>query len=78
LPPYGIITPPTFAMMKAIGGLYRSMPDATAMTPARPPETVQNGSPRELMYAPSRPPARPMSMLNTKADRFVGVPKTVV
>ena len=73
-----MITPPTMAMTNASAGWYRSMPAATAMTPARPPETVQNGSARELMYAPSRPPARPMSMLNTKAERFVGVPKIVV
>ena len=29
------------------------------MTPARPPETVQNGSPRLAKYPPVKPPAKP-------------------
>jgi hypothetical protein len=44
------------------------------MTPASPPDTVQNGSARELRYAPIMPPDRPISVLNANAERFIGCP----
>lgn len=48
------------------------------MTPASPPETVQNGSPREEMYAPMMPAPSPISVLKANAETFVGVPSIVM
>ena len=43
------------------------------MTPASPPETVQNGSPRLAKKAPVNPPAKPNVMIMEIEPSVVGL-----
>jgi hypothetical protein len=43
------------------------------MTPARPPEIVQNGSPRLAKYPPVNPPAKPIVMIIEIEPSVVGL-----
>ena len=42
------------------------------MTPARPPDSVQKGSPRLAKYPPVKPPAKPSVIANVIDESVVG------
>ena len=50
-----------------------SAPADTEITPARPPESVQNGSPRLAKYPPVNPPANPIVIANVIDESVVGL-----
>jgi hypothetical protein len=48
-----------------------SAPADTEITPAKPPESVQKGSPRLAKYPPVKPPAKPIVIANVIAYSVV-------
>ena len=50
-----------------------SAPADTPITPARPPEIVQNGSPRLAKYPPVKPPAKPIVITIVIEPSVVGL-----
>jgi len=50
-----------------------SAPAETEMTPASPPDSVQNGSPRLAKYPPVNPPAKPIVIAKVIEESVVGL-----
>ena len=66
--------PPEIESRYASDGWYTSAPADTEITPARPPESVQNGSPLLANHPPVKPPAKPIVITNAIAPSVVGDP----
>ncbi len=64
--------PPVAERRYARDGWYTSAPAETEMTPARPPDSVQNGSPLLANQPPVKPPAKPNVITIAIAPSVVG------